>query len=148
MCSPLGDIAVVTLPGRVHSALFHRYLLSMDFPYVHSTPCRLHDHGLCKGYAQGSGVRVLSKVLSWRVAGHDLLASIDGRPGLVRPTPHVRIAPARLAGEPHLESTRIGTLSLLALDEDGYTPDSIARLYDLPIAYVTEALDYEWSLAA
>jgi uncharacterized protein (DUF433 family) len=78
----------------------------------------------------------------------DLLDAFGDSPGLVRPTEHVRIAPARLAGEPHLLRTRIGTQSLLALKEDGYPSSNIARLYDIPVEQVEEALKYEWGLAA
>ena len=78
----------------------------------------------------------------------DLLDGFDGSPSLVRPTPHVRIAPARLSGEPHVLGTRIGTLILLALIRDGYDHATVARLYDLPEMQVREAVQYEMDLAA
>jgi uncharacterized protein (DUF433 family)/DNA-binding transcriptional MerR regulator len=78
----------------------------------------------------------------------DLLDSFGDRPGLVRPTDHVRIAPARLVGEPHLVNTRVSTLSLVALVKDGYGTAEVANLYDLPSDQVDEAVEYEWKLAA
>jgi uncharacterized protein (DUF433 family) len=78
----------------------------------------------------------------------NLMAAIGGSPGLVAPSEHIRIAPSRLTGEPHLVGTRIGTLALAALAEDGYQTDGIARLYDLPVREVAEAIDYEMRLAA
>jgi len=78
----------------------------------------------------------------------DLLDAMATRPGLVRPTQHVRIAPARLSGEPFLIDTRIGTQGLAALAADGYDAGLIAGLYGLPLGQVEEALEYEWALAA
>jgi uncharacterized protein (DUF433 family) len=78
----------------------------------------------------------------------DLLSAIGDRPGLVRPTRHVRIAPARLAGEPFLLDTRIGTQGLASLASDGYDVAMIAGLYGLPLDHVDEALQYEWALVA
>lgn len=69
-------------------------------------------------------------------------------PHLVRPTQHVRIAPARLVGEPHLLKTRIGTQSLVSLARDGYEDNSIARLYDIPVEHVKETIAYERRLGA
>ena len=78
----------------------------------------------------------------------DLLDAFDGSPGLVRPTAHVRIAPARISGEPHFLDTRISTLILFALIRDGYDHSAVAKLYDLPDAQVREAVQYEMDLAA
>jgi uncharacterized protein (DUF433 family) len=78
----------------------------------------------------------------------NLMAAIGGSPGLVAPSAHIRIAPSRLSGEPYLAGTRIGTLVLAALAEDGYQADGIAKLYDLPAREVAEAIDYEMRLAA
>ena len=78
----------------------------------------------------------------------DLLDVFGDSPGLVRPTPHVRIAPARLSGEPPVLDTRIGTLILFALIKDGYDSGAVAKLYDLPEAQVREAVQYEMDLAA
>ena len=78
----------------------------------------------------------------------DLLGAIDDSPGLVRPTQHVRIAPARLVGEPFLINTRIGTRILFSLADEGYDASMIAGLYSLPIDHVEEAVQYEWALAA
>jgi uncharacterized protein (DUF433 family) len=78
----------------------------------------------------------------------NLMAAIGPSPGLVAPSEHIRIAPSRLTGEPHLAGTRIGTLVLAALAADGYEEDGIAGLYGLPLAEVAEALAYEMRLAA
>jgi uncharacterized protein (DUF433 family) len=78
----------------------------------------------------------------------NLMAGIGGSPSLVRPSDHIRINPSRLTGEPHLAGTRIGTLTLAALAEDGYEPEGIADLYGQPVGSVGEALDYERRLAA
>jgi uncharacterized protein (DUF433 family) len=78
----------------------------------------------------------------------NLMAAIGGSPGLVAPSEHIRISPSRLTGEPHLTGTRIGTLTLAALAGDGYQADGIARLYNLPVTEVAEALEYELRLAA
>ncbi|MDR1432029.1 MAG: DUF433 domain-containing protein [Propionibacteriaceae bacterium] len=99
---------------------------------------------------QGNGDRrdVFGQTALDHAQSVDLLDAFFKSPGLARPTEHVRIAPARLAGEPHLLQTRIGTQSLLSLAEDGYASSSIARLYELPEEQVEEALEYEWGLAA
>jgi uncharacterized protein (DUF433 family) len=78
----------------------------------------------------------------------NLMAAVGGRPGLVAPSEHIRIAPSRLSGEPYLIGTRIGTMALAGLAEDGYQADGIAGLYDLPVREVAEAIDYEMRLAA
>jgi len=75
---------------------------------------------------------------------------IEGQhgPHLVTPRPHLRIAPARLSGEPHIAHTRIATRTLAALAADGYTPAQITRLYEISPEEVDDALDLERSLAA
>jgi uncharacterized protein (DUF433 family) len=77
-----------------------------------------------------------------------LMDAIGNSPGLVRPSKGLRINPNRLSGEPHIHGTRIGTLNVSSLAEDGYAPDRIARLYELPVERVREAIDYEKGLAA
>jgi uncharacterized protein (DUF433 family) len=77
-----------------------------------------------------------------------LMERIGESPGLIRPSEFVRINPSRLSGEPFLVGTRIGTLALAGLAEDGYSARQIAQLYDMPIERVTDALDYEMALAA
>lgn len=78
----------------------------------------------------------------------NILDAIGSSPGLVRPTPHVRIAPARLAGEPFLLNSRVGTQVLHSLASDGYDTEAISRLYGIETSHVQEALDYEFALAA
>ena len=78
----------------------------------------------------------------------DLLGVFEDSPSLVRPTDHIVIAPSTLAGEPHLAGTRIGTLGLAALAEEGYDSRQIASLYQLPEEQVQEAIGYEERLAA
>lgn len=73
-------------------------------------------------------------------------AGIDG-PDLVAPRPHVRIVPARVAGEPHLLGSRLTTLSISALAARGMPAVEIASLYDLDGELVNEALDLERQLA-
>jgi uncharacterized protein (DUF433 family) len=69
-------------------------------------------------------------------------------PDLVRPRPHLRIMPSKVSGEPHVEHTRITTLTLAALAGRGYSVKRIAEMYDEPEDVVKEALDLEQQLAA
>jgi uncharacterized protein (DUF433 family) len=69
-------------------------------------------------------------------------------PDLIRPRPHLRIVPSKVSGEPHLEHSRITTLTLAALARRGYTVAQIADLYEEPAAVVAEALDLERQLSA
>lgn len=69
-------------------------------------------------------------------------------PDLVRPRPHLRIVPSKVSGEPHLEHSRITTLTLAALAGRGYSVKRIAVMYDEPEDVVAEALDLEQQLAA
>ena len=81
----------------------------------------------------------------------DLLGPFDqaggNGPDLVAPRQHLRIVPARVAGEPHVEGSRLTTLSLAALAERGMRPEKIANLYDVEVVVVDEALDLERQLA-
>jgi uncharacterized protein (DUF433 family) len=69
-------------------------------------------------------------------------------PDLVRPRPHLRIVPSKVSGEPHLEHTRITTLTLAALAGRGYSVKRIAVMYDEPEDVIAEALDLEQQLGA
>jgi uncharacterized protein (DUF433 family) len=69
-------------------------------------------------------------------------------PDLVRPRPHLVIVPSKVSGEPHLEHSRITTLTLAALAARGYSVERIARMYDEPEGVVAEALDLERQLSA
>lgn len=68
-------------------------------------------------------------------------------PDLRTPDVHLRIAPGRCAGEPHLVGTRLTTRTLAALADRGYELDTILQLYprENPTA-VAEALELEASL--
>jgi uncharacterized protein (DUF433 family) len=56
--------------------------------------------------------------------------------------------PSKVSGEPHLEHTRITTLTLAALAGRGYSVKRIADMYGEPEQVVAEALDLEQQLAA
>jgi uncharacterized protein (DUF433 family) len=68
-------------------------------------------------------------------------------PDLLRPRPHLRIVPSKVAGEPHIEHSRLTTQTIAALANRGYTVGQIAGLYDEPEVVVHEAIDLEEQLA-
>ena len=68
-------------------------------------------------------------------------------PDLLRPRPHLRIVPSKVAGEPHVEHSRLTTQTIAALASRGYTAGQIAGMYDEPEAVVHEAIDLEQQLA-
>ena len=68
-------------------------------------------------------------------------------PDLIAPRPHLRIVPSKVAGEPHVEGSRITTVTLAALAARGYRAGQIARMYDVADDVVQEALDLEHQLA-
>ena len=68
-------------------------------------------------------------------------------PDLVRPPPHLRIIPAKVAGEPHLDGTRITTQAVLALAARGFSEQRIAEMYEVDSATVAEGIDLERELA-
>lgn len=70
-------------------------------------------------------------------------------PDLVRPRPHLRIVPGKVAGEPHLAGTRVTSLSIAALAERGFKLGAITAMYpDEDPRAIAEALDLEQDLAA
>lgn len=69
-------------------------------------------------------------------------------PDLIRPRPHLRIVPERVAGEPHVQGTRLTTQTLAGLARRGFTVERIAQMYDVPGQAVEEALDLEADLGA
>ena len=75
-------------------------------------------------------------------------AGTDGSgPDLRRPREHLRIVPGKCAGEPHLEGSRLTTMTIAALAGRGYTLDDVARLYpDEARTSLAEAIDLESSL--
>jgi uncharacterized protein (DUF433 family) len=95
----------------------------------------------------GSGQPALLPVEVLELTAPFTEAGLAG-PDLVRPRPHLRIVPSKVSGEPHLEHTRITTLTLAALAGRGYSVERIAAMYDEPEDVVAEALDLEQQLAA
>ncbi len=69
-------------------------------------------------------------------------------PDLVRPRPHLRIVPERVAGEPHVENTRLTTRTLAGLASRGFTVGRIAAMYDVTEIVVDEAVELEEQLSA
>lgn len=67
-------------------------------------------------------------------------------PDLIAPRQHLRIVPAKVSGEPHIEDSRITTLTLAALATRGYAARQIAQMYDVSESAVEEALDLEAQL--
>jgi uncharacterized protein (DUF433 family) len=67
-------------------------------------------------------------------------------PDLVAPRPHLRIVPSKVSGEPHIQGSRITTITLSALASRGYSSAQIAAMYDEPVSRVDEALDLERQL--
>jgi uncharacterized protein (DUF433 family) len=75
------------------------------------------------------------------------LAGMAG-PDLVRPRPHLRIVPSRVAGEPHIEHSRLTTQTVAALALRGYPTRQIADKYAQSEDAIEEAVDLERQLTA
>lgn len=79
----------------------------------------------------------------------DLLAAFrtpSGReaPDLRKPRPTLRIVPSKLAGEPHVQETRIPTISVAALIRRGFALAQVLELYtDVSEQSVLEAVSLE-----
>jgi len=69
----------------------------------------------------------------------------DG-PDLRVPRPHLRIVPAKVTGEPHIEHSRVTTQTVAALASRGYSADQIAAMYDLSPVAIRESIDLEQQL--
>jgi uncharacterized protein (DUF433 family) len=69
-------------------------------------------------------------------------------PDLLFPRPHLRIVPAKVAGEPHVEHSRLTTQTIAALADRGYSVAEIAAMYSEPEEVIGEAIDLERQLAA
>jgi uncharacterized protein (DUF433 family) len=67
-------------------------------------------------------------------------------PDLKRPRPHLRIVPAKVAGEPHIAHSRLTTQTVAALADRGYSAEQIADMYDEPAQAIGEAIDLERQL--
>jgi uncharacterized protein (DUF433 family) len=77
----------------------------------------------------------------FEVAGHK-------GPDLRTPRPHLRIAPERVAGEPHVENTRLTTKTVAGLAARGFSIERIVDLYSVSREAVEEAVDLESDLSA
>jgi uncharacterized protein (DUF433 family)/DNA-binding transcriptional MerR regulator len=78
----------------------------------------------------------------------DLFAPYGGGVDLRQPAEHLRIAPGRCSGEPHLVGTRLTTRTVASLAGRGYDIDMIARLYPgEDVEGLREALTLEEKLA-
>lgn len=69
----------------------------------------------------------------------------DG-PDLRIPRPHLRIVPAKVTGEPHIEHSRVTTQTVAALASRGYSSEQIAAMYDLVPVAISESIDLEQQL--
>jgi len=67
-------------------------------------------------------------------------------PDLMRPRPHLRIVPSKVAGEPHIEHSRLTSQTVAALAGRGYTAPQIAAMYDESEQAISEAIDLERQL--
>lgn len=69
-------------------------------------------------------------------------------PDLLQPRPHLRIVPSKVAGEVHVEHSRLTTQTVAALAARGYSNRQIAGMYDQPEEVVEESIDLERQLSA
>jgi uncharacterized protein (DUF433 family)/DNA-binding transcriptional MerR regulator len=67
-------------------------------------------------------------------------------PDLIRPRRHLRIVPDKVAGEPHVQGTRLTTRTLSALVDRGFDQAEVAEMYGVPRVVVSEAVDLEHDL--
>lgn len=67
-------------------------------------------------------------------------------PDLRFPRPHLRIVPAKVAGEPHIEHSRVTTQTVAALAERGYTNTEIASMYGVEVEAVAQGVELEAQL--
>jgi len=70
----------------------------------------------------------------------------DG-PDLLRPRPHLRIVPAKVTGEPHIEHSRVTTQTVAALADRGFSAEKIASMYEVSGEAVQEGIELERQLA-
>lgn len=68
-------------------------------------------------------------------------------PDLLRPRSHLRIVPLKVAGEPHVERSRITTKTIAALQRRGFNVDRIATMYEIDRTAVEQAIDLEDQLS-
>ncbi|NMM32890.1 MAG: DUF433 domain-containing protein [Phycicoccus sp.] len=67
-------------------------------------------------------------------------------PDLIRPRPNFRIVPGKLAGEPHVQGTRLTSTALAALAAQGFSVERIGDMYEIDPVIVAEAVDLETQL--
>lgn len=83
------------------------------------------------------------------VLGEVRLANMMVGPDLIRPRPALRIVPGKLAGEPHVEGTRITSRMIAGLAGRGFDVERILKLYPrLTRAAAEQAVDLEESVRA
>ncbi len=69
-------------------------------------------------------------------------------PDLLQPRPLLRIIPGKLHGEPHIIDTRIPSLTIGSLAQQGFDLSQIQAMYpDAPADAIQEAIGFERSLA-
>ena len=114
------------------------------------SPLRVDGGGrvhLADGWSAGTGGQLpLADTL-------DLLGPFeiksDRGPNLIRPRPRLRIIPGKVSGEPHLEGSRITTLTVAALGRRFGNMKSVAALYpEVNPEAITQAFELEKDLAA
>lgn len=81
----------------------------------------------------------------------DLLAPFAGTdgsgPDLRKPRQHLRIVPGKCAGEPHLDGSRLTTVTIAALVSRCFTVADVLRLYpDNAEQSISEAIELEQAL--
>jgi uncharacterized protein (DUF433 family) len=118
----------------------------------HSTPLRVDRQGhvfiqACDSLRDHTDQGVLSADVL------DVLGPFDTGeswgPDLRHPMPHLRIVPGKVSGEPHLEHSRLTSVSVVALADRGFSIDEIRRLYpDESVDGLKEAIELERRLAA
>ncbi len=68
-------------------------------------------------------------------------------PHLLRPGRHLRIVPAKVAGEPHIAHSRVTTQAVAALARRGFTAEAISDMYGVGADAVREGIDLEHQLS-
>jgi uncharacterized protein (DUF433 family) len=69
-------------------------------------------------------------------------------PDLREPRPLLRIIPGKLGGEPHIDGTRIGSLTIAGLVDEGWSLSNVVALYPgLTTDAVEQCIDLERQLA-
>ena len=97
-------------------------------------------------------IRDPSGQTAWRdilnpLAPFSSIGSLKG-PDLRQPRPHLRIVPGKLAGEPHIQNTRLETRTIAALAHRGFAIDEILAMYPfVSQIQVEESIDLERQLA-